>query len=145
MTWYVLVVLLCQSVNGYAQDPGLQENEKRISDLSQQLRCLVCQNQSLDESEASLAVDLKNQVKSMVLEGASDKEIRDYMVDRYGDFILYSPPINWKTSFLWFGPFGFLLGIIVLFRKSLLSREKVFQSKRYSEEDFDEARRRLRD
>lgn len=87
-------------------DPVL---EKRVVKLTSDLRCLVCQNQSLADSHADLAIDLKNQVRAQMLEGKSDAEIRDYMVARYGDFVLYDPPFKARTVLLWAGPFLLLL------------------------------------
>jgi cytochrome c-type biogenesis protein CcmH len=89
-----------------ADDPVL---EKRIVKLTSQLRCLVCQNQSLADSHADLAIDLKNQVRSQMQAGKSDAEIREYMVARYGDFVLYDPPFKPSTLLLWAGPFALLL------------------------------------
>jgi len=88
-----------------ADDPVL---EKRAMKLSSELRCLVCQNQSLAESHAGLALDLKEQVRSQIRAGRSDAEIRNYMVERYGDFVLYSPPWKSTTVLLWAGPFVLL-------------------------------------
>lgn len=90
-----------------ADDPVL---EKRAMKLAAELRCLVCQNQSLAESNAGLALDLKEQVRSQIREGRSDAQIRQYMVDRYGDFVLYSPPWKASTVLLWAGPFILLAG-----------------------------------
>jgi cytochrome c-type biogenesis protein CcmH len=90
-----------------ADDPVL---EKRAMKLAAELRCLVCQNQSLAESNAGLALDLKEQVRSQIREGRSDAQIRQYMVDRYGDFVLYSPPWKASTVLLWVGPFMLLAG-----------------------------------
>jgi cytochrome c-type biogenesis protein CcmH len=87
-------------------DPVL---EKRVVKLTSDLRCLVCQNQSLADSHAELAIDLKNQVRAQMLEGKSDAEIRDYMVARYGDFVLYDPPFKGRTVLLWAGPFVLML------------------------------------
>jgi cytochrome c-type biogenesis protein CcmH len=87
-------------------DPVL---EKRVVKLTSDLRCLVCQNQSLADSHAELAIDLKNQVRAQMLEGKSDAEIRDYMVARYGDFVLYDPPFKARTVLLWAGPFVLML------------------------------------
>ncbi len=78
--------------------------------LTAELRCLVCQNQSLADSHADLAIDLKNQVRSQMQAGKSDAEIRDYMVARYGDFVLYRPPLKPTTALLWAGPFVLLAG-----------------------------------
>ena len=89
-----------------ADDPVL---EKRVVKLTSELRCLVCQNQSLADSHADLAIDLKNQVRSQMQAGKSDAEIRDYMVARYGDFVLYDPPFKASTLLLWAGPFALLL------------------------------------
>jgi len=83
--------------------------ERRVVKLTTDLRCLVCQNQSLADSHADLAIDLKNQVRDQMRAGRSDAEIRDYMVARYGDFVLYDPPFKLSTVLLWMGPFLFLL------------------------------------
>ena len=77
---------------------------KRVVEVSEQLRCLVCQNQSIAESNAELAVDLRNQVIEQVKAGKTNQEIVDYMVDRYGDFVLYKPPFKLSTAILWLGP-----------------------------------------
>jgi cytochrome c-type biogenesis protein CcmH len=89
-----------------AADPVL---EQRVVKLTSELRCLVCQNQSLADSHADLAIDLKNQVRSQMQAGRSDAQIRDYMVARYGDFVLYDPPFKATTLLLWAGPFVLLL------------------------------------
>ena len=89
-----------------AGDPVL---ENRVVKLTSELRCLVCQNQSLADSHADLAIDLKNQVRSQMQAGKSDAEIRAYMVARYGDFVLYDPPFKASTLLLWAGPFVLLL------------------------------------
>jgi cytochrome c-type biogenesis protein CcmH len=82
----------------------------RLKSLETQLRCLVCQNQTLAESEAPLAADLRNEVRELALSGKSDDEIRAYLVARYGDFVLYKPPVKPVTYLLWFGPFLLLAG-----------------------------------
>ena len=82
-------------------DPALEE---RVMDLSHKLRCLVCQNQSIAESDADLAVDLRTQVREQLSAGKTEDEIADYMVARYGDFVLYEPPMRAGTLLLWFGP-----------------------------------------
>lgn len=95
-----------------AEDPAL---EKVVDEISAELRCLVCQNQTIADSNADLAVDLKTQVRDMVREGKSRDEIIDYMVQRYGDFVRYRPPVKTSTYLLWAGPFLLLfLGIVVL-------------------------------
>lgn len=92
-------------------------------DLIAKLRCLVCQNESLASSQAGVAQDLRNEVYRMMQEGQSDEEITTFLVDRYGDFVLYEPPVKPSTYILWFGPFIFLgLGGYLLFRT--LGRKK---------------------
>src|SRR6266478_6171878 len=92
--------------------------DKRVMDLAGELRCLVCQNQSLAESNAGLAVDLRNQIREQLARGASEREVIGFMVARYGDFVLYRPPLKASTFFLWFGPFVLLVaGIYVLIRR----------------------------
>lgn len=109
-----------------AADPAL---EKRAMKLAAELRCLVCQNQSLAESHAGLALDLKEQVRSQIRAGRSDAEIRQYMVDRYGDFVLYSPPWKASTALLWTGPFVLLLaGALVLVAYLKKRRARVVQA-----------------
>ena len=85
---------------------------KRVVEVSEQLRGLVCQNQSIADSNAELAVDLRNQVIEQVKAGKSNEELVNYMVDRYGDFVLYNPPFKLSTAILWLGPLGlFVVGL----------------------------------
>jgi len=106
-----LALLLAVSVAS-ADEAAL---DKRVMDLAAELRCLVCQNQSLAESNAGLAVDLRNQIRAQLARGASEREVVDFMVARYGDFVLYRPPLKASTFLLWFGPFVLLIaGICVL-------------------------------
>ncbi len=84
------------------------EQHQRFQQLTTQLRCLVCQNQNIAESNAPLAADLREQVFQQIVHGHSDQEIVDFLVARYGDFVLYRPPLNFATIGLWFGPFLFL-------------------------------------
>jgi len=92
--------------------------EKHVMAVSEQLRCLVCQNQTIADSHADLAIDLRNQVREKIQQGMSDQDIFNFMVERYGDFVLYRPPLRTTTALLWFGPFLLLLGgLAVLFLK----------------------------
>jgi cytochrome c-type biogenesis protein CcmH len=103
-----------------AADPVL---EQRVMTLSAELRCLVCQNQTIADSNAPLAGDLRNQVREKMRQGSSDSEIIDYMVARYGDFVLYRPPFKLTTVLLWFGPLLLLAGgFVVLVRRVLRRR-----------------------
>ena len=91
--------------------------EKRLQVLSEELRCLVCQNQNIADSNAELAQDLRREIRGMIKDGKSDKEIIDFMVVRYGDFVLYRPPVKGTTLLLWGGPIALLvLGLVVLVR-----------------------------
>jgi cytochrome c-type biogenesis protein CcmH len=93
--------------------------EKRVMVLSDQLRCLVCQNQTIADSNADLAIDLRNQVRSKLKSGWSDGQVLDYMVQRYGDFVLYKPPVKVTTWLLWFGPFVLFAGALLFLRYRL--------------------------
>jgi cytochrome c-type biogenesis protein CcmH len=86
------------------------EFDGRLKRLESELRCLVCQNQTLADSNAPLAEDLRREVRALATSGKSDEEIREYLVARYGDFVLYKPPLQRNTWLLWIGPFGLLLG-----------------------------------
>ncbi|GGG39380.1 cytochrome c-type biogenesis protein [Chelatococcus composti] len=88
------------------RDPAL---EARARAISAELRCLVCQNQSIDDSDAPLARDLRILVRERLSAGDSDEEVRNFVVARYGDFVLLRPPFNWQTALLWGGPFLVLL------------------------------------
>lgn len=91
--------------------------EKRLQGLSEELRCLVCQNQTIADSNAELAQDLRREIRGMIKEGKSDKEIVDFMVTRYGDFVLYRPPFKGITLLLWGGPLGLMVfGLFALQR-----------------------------
>ena len=101
-----------------AEDPVL---EKRMIGLAENLRCLVCQNESLASSRSDLAKDLRQEVRDQMKKGMTDKEIIDYLVSRYGDFVLFDPPVKSYTLLLWYGPFALLLigliGLVFQLRK----------------------------
>lgn len=103
-----------------AEDPEL---EKRVMALAEDLRCLVCQNESLAGSQAPLAVDLRQQIREQMRAGKSDQEIIAFMTERYGDFVLFRPPMKATTYLLWFGPF-LLLGAGVLVQYLYLRRRR---------------------
>ena len=105
-------------------DPG---THKRVLGISQQLRCLVCQNQSIADSNAELAVDLRNQVVAQIKQGRTDKEIISYMVERYGDFVLYNPPLKASTVILWVGP-AVLFFVALIWGYVALRRRKMIVS-----------------
>ena len=104
------------------QDPV---EARRAVRLEQQLRCLVCQNQTIADSNAALAVDLRAQIREQIAQGRSDRDIVDYMVQRYGDFVLYNPPFKTTTALLWLGPALLLLiGAAALGRNLARRRER---------------------
>jgi len=118
--WLIAAVLLVafgivwgKEATPLADDPEL---EARTQQVASELRCLVCQNQTIADSHAGLAIDLKNQIREQLRQGATEAQIKQYMVQRYGDFVLYNPPVKTTTWLLWFGPFLLMLiGLIVLF------------------------------
>lgn len=117
--WVAVLVLVCLlgdalalQPNEVLKDPAL---EARARALSKDIRCLVCQNQSIDDSNADLARDLRVLVRERLQKGDSDPEILDFLVKRYGDFVLLKPPVKASTYLLWYGPIGiFILGVIGL-------------------------------
>jgi cytochrome c-type biogenesis protein CcmH len=115
-----------------AADPVL---EQRLNVLTEQLRCLVCQNQTIADSHAELAIDLKNQVREKLKKGESEEQIIDYMVARYGDFVLYKPPVKATTVPLWFGPFVLLLGALAGLFYYIIRRRRSTPAQPLSEEE----------
>lgn len=106
--------LLAKEAAPLAQD---EATEKRLVAISSELRCLVCQNESLSGSNAELANDLRREIRAQIKDGKTDGEIRDFMVSRYGDFVLYRPPLKATTLLLWFGPgLLFVGGLLALIR-----------------------------
>lgn len=99
--------------------------ERRYHALLEELRCLVCQNQSLEDSHAELAQDLRMEVHDMLTSGRSDAEILEFMVQRYGDFVLYRPPLQGNTWLLWFGPFLLLVIAVMVAARHARSRRAV--------------------
>lgn len=119
-----------------------QAQSEDFHDLIAKLRCLVCQNESLASSQAGVAQDLRKEVYRMIQEGQSDDEIISFLVDRYGDFVLYDPPLKPSTYILWIGPFVFLgFGGYLLFRT--LSRQKDKPEQALSEAEQDRLQRLL--
>ena len=101
-----------------AEDPVV---EQRLVNIAEELRCLVCQNESLAGSRSDLAMDLRREIRNLIRQGKSDQEVRDFLVSRYGDFVLYRPPVKPTTWLLWGGPFvllaGGLAGLMAFLRK----------------------------
>jgi cytochrome c-type biogenesis protein CcmH len=111
-------MLLAKDAVPLADDPAI---EQRLIVISEEMRCLVCQNESLAGSRSDLANDLRREIRILIKEGKTDDQIRSFMVERYGDFVLYRPPVKPTTWLLWIGPFVILLagiiGLIVYLRR----------------------------
>ena len=130
---FIIILFICLaqhfSSNGFAVEPDeiLQDQEKelRARDISKNIRCMICQNQSIDDSNAPLARDLRILIRNKIKEGNSNDEIYIFLTDRYGDFILLKPPFKSSTFVLWFLPLiFFIVGIFILFQHNKKSREK---------------------
>lgn len=111
-----------QEARPMADDPEL---EKRVRALSQKLRCPMCQNETLADSPAGVAVDLRNQIREQMKAGKSEEEIIAYLTARYGDFVLYEPPVRPTTYLLWFGPFILLIGGLLLLYRYVKQRHEL--------------------
>jgi cytochrome c-type biogenesis protein CcmH len=108
------------------EDPKI---EQRMKLLTEQLRCMVCQNETLDASRADLAENLRKEIREQIKAGKSDQEIIAFLTQRYGDYVLYNPPVKKTTYLLWFGPFVLLIGgIVVLYRYVRNRREMIKES-----------------
>ena len=125
-----LALLLAATCTFALADAAL---ETRLKNLEEELRCLVCQNQTLADSTAPLAQDLRREVRELAVAGKSDAEIKLYLAARYGDFVLYKPPVKPTTWLLWFGPFALLLGGAVIWFVVLRRR-----GRRHDDDDDDE-------
>lgn len=123
---------LAKEAKSISDDPEL---EKRVLALSEGLRCLVCQNETLAGSHADLAADLRQQIREQMKAGKTDKEIVAFLTERYGDFILYNPPVNRRTYLLWFGPFILLSGGLVAFYSYIKHRRELISEQPLSAED----------
>jgi cytochrome c-type biogenesis protein CcmH len=114
--WWLVVTMpvVANEAKPMSNDPVL---EARVMVIAEELRCLVCQNETIAASHADLAVDLRSQIRIKLTQGQSSQQILDFMVERYGDFVLYRPPLKASTVLLWVGPFALLLlaaGVLVL-------------------------------
>jgi cytochrome c-type biogenesis protein CcmH len=134
----LVLVVAAQEAKPIAEDPEL---ERRLMNLSKELRCLVCQNETLADSQADLAQDLRAQIREQMKAGKSDKEIVSYLTERYGQFVLYRPPVTPTTYLLWFGPFVFLLGGLAILFRYVKQRRELIPEPQLS----DEQRRRVED
>ncbi len=137
-----LSVAVAKEAAPLAADPVV---EQRLIHIAEELRCLVCQNESLAGSQADLAKDLREEVRGLIKEGKTDNEVKDFLVSRYGDFVLYRPQIKPATYLLWAGPFLLLIiGLFALIRY-LKQRSKVVADAPLSEEEKQRAETLLKD
>jgi cytochrome c-type biogenesis protein CcmH len=141
---HLLILLICLlptfsyagEAKDLADDPVL---EKRMVGLAEKLRCLVCQNESLASSRSDLAKDLRQEVREQMKKGMSDQQIIDYLVSRYGDFVLFDPPMKSYTILLWYGPFALLLIGLVGLVFQLRKRKNTVPESQLSAEDAQRA------
>jgi cytochrome c-type biogenesis protein CcmH len=126
----LVCVSLAQPLSAKEAVPVAQDErvEQRLVDISSELRCLVCQNESLAASNADLANDLRREIRTMIKEGKTDSEIMDFLVNRYGDFVRYRPPLKSTTLLLWFGPVLLLAGAIAALFIFLRRRNKAIRN-----------------
>ena len=127
----ILFFTISLSLFAWAQEPLVFENQQqqdRFDQLTKELRCLVCQNQNLADSDAQLAHDLRREVHDLLLTGRNDAEIKQFLVDRYGDFVLYRPPVQTNTYLLWVAPLILLLAGAWILRASVRKRSALFDA-----------------
>lgn len=126
LPWLVAIWLVAPAfAQGPQPVPTDAALESRVMHLATGLRCLVCQNQSIADSHAELAVDLRQQIREMLAKGMSDAQIRSYMTDRYGDFVLYKPPMKATTAPLWIGPGALLIAALAALFIVLRRRQRM--------------------
>ena len=142
MAWLVCVLSIAQAkvAPNTSADPVL---EAKMMVIAEELRCLVCQNETIAASSADLAVDLKNQIRIKLSEGQSQKQILDFMVQRYGDFVLYRPPLKTTTVLLWLGPFTLLAIAVLMMVLNVRRRRRSAQPAALSDADTAKARELL--
>lgn len=121
LCWQLVLPACANEATALADDPVV---EQRLISIAEELRCLVCQNESLAGSRAELANDLRREVRTLIKSGKSDAEIKEFLVSRYGDFVLYKPPVKPTTWLLWFGPLLLLLGAVWLLISTIRNTQK---------------------
>ena len=130
-TGMILVALMLFTLYAVAQEPLVfhdRQQQDRFDQLTRELRCLVCQNQNLADSDAPLAQDLRQEVYEMLMAGRSDEHIKQFLVERYGDFVLYRPPVQTNTYLLWLAPVVLLLIGAWILRSTISRRTAILAS-----------------
>lgn len=143
----IALSIACLSAPSMAKDAQPNEDpkiEQRMKALTQQIRCLVCQNETLADSRADLAEDLRKQIREQMRAGKSDQEILAFLTQRYGDFVLYNPPVKKTTYLLWFGPFVLLIGGTIVLYRYLKSRREMIKEEPLSADERTRAEEILR-
>ena len=141
---FVFGILLIQAPFAESIEASIFETEgqqTRYTQLIEDIRCPVCQGQSIGGSNSGLAKDLREKVREMILDSKTDSEIYSFMVERYGDFVVYKPPVNSKTYFLWFAPvLVLMISLLYLFRSTRENKEKIV----HASSDLDRAKKLLK-
>ena len=141
---FALLLLLFQSSFAEsieAKDFESLDQERRYHALIADIRCPVCQGQSISGSNSNLAKDLREQVRQMILSDKSNEKIYQFMVERYGDFVVFKPPINWKTYLLWFAPLAFLFFCLIYLIRSTKTKDTIVNN---SSVDIEKAKKLLK-
>ena len=143
-----LVLALCSgSARALEATPNAQDPvvEARMIHISEELRCLVCQNESLASSHAELANDLREEVRGLIRQNKSDTEIKEFLIARYGDFVLYRPAVKPVTWALWFGPFALLIAAVAGAAVYLRQRQTLAAASTWTAEELQKAEQQLKD
>ena len=143
----LILVLISLSASALAKEARPVEDpqiEQRMQALTQQLRCLVCQNETLADSHADLAEDLRKEIREQMKAGKSDQEIIAFLTQRYGDIVLYKPPVKATTYLLWFGPFVLLFGGTLLLYRYVKHRREIIQDQPLTSAEHKRAEELLR-
>lgn len=143
----LLLVALTFAAHGKEAEPASDDPqlEARVLKIAEELRCLVCQNETIAASHADLAVDLRKQIRIKLQQGQSQQQILDFMVERYGDFVLYRPPLKARTLLLWVGPFVLLAIAAAVMVISIRRRRRAVMAQEWSEAQAHRARALLDD
>ena len=142
LCWAVVLSALAKEATPLAADPAL---EARVMVIAEELRCLVCQNETIAASHADLAVDLRKQIRLKLTQGQSNQQILDFMVERYGDFVLYRPPLKTTTVLLWVGPFALLAVALAVLAVNIRRRRSAAQPTGLTADEVNRAQQMLAD
>ncbi len=134
-----LIVGLAQASNAEVYTFDNPTDEQTYQSLTEELRCLVCQNQNIADSNAELAQDMRRKTYELVKQGKNKQEVADFMAERYGDFVLYKPPFKPETAILWIAPFVMLIAAVWLLLRAIRARRNADETARLSEHQLQEA------